>query len=257
MNSYFRKITKILFPFLTIILIWQLFGYFNLLNEYLLPTPFKVIKALINLSQTGELFLNVMNSLKRVFIGFILASLFGITLGVGSGYFKKLSEFLLPLFEALRPIPPIAWIPIAVLWFGLGDSPAYFIVFIGAFFPIFTNSYWAVRANKLKHVNLARNFNASKFFIIKEIIIPSSLPRILTGLRIGLGLAWTSVIAAELVGAQSGLGYMIQMNRIMLRPYNIIAGMITIGLIGLIMNQLMLIIEKKLTSWNQGTLEPS
>jgi len=103
------------------------------------------------------------------------------------------------------------------------------------------------------HLNVARNFGASRFVILTDVLLPGSLPRILYGLRIGLGLGWTSVISAELVGAQSGLGYMIQLNRIMLKTENIIAGMIAIGIAGLVMNYLMLILERKLTFWNQQT----
>lgn len=248
------KILKKALPFFAVLLIWELLFRFGLLNEYLLPSPLSVAKAGLALAGSGELFLDLFASVKRVLAGFLAAAVFGLALGTLSGYGRRLSDAIMPLCEFLRPIPPIAWIPIAILWFGLGDNPAYFIVFIGAFFPIFINSYWGVRESRLMHLNVARNFGASRFIVLTDVLLPGSLPRILHGLRIGLGLGWTSVISAELVGAQSGLGYMIQMNRIMLRTENIIAGMVTIGLAGLLMNYLMLLLEKRLLAWRQDTL---
>jgi len=247
------RIIKKILPFLIVIIIWQLLVHFKLLNEYILPSPVNIFKAFVKLAKSGELSIGFLDSVKRVLVGFLIASLLGLGLGIISGYFRKISDALTPLLEFLRPIPPIAWIPLAILWFGLGDRPAYFIVFIGAFFPIFINSYWGVRETRIAHFNVARNFGASQFVILTDVLLPGSLLRILHGLRIGLGLGWTSVISAELVGAQSGLGYMIQLNRIMLKTENIIAGMITIGIAGFIMNYFMLILERRLTFWNQQT----
>jgi len=248
------KIFKKLLPFLAIIIVWQLLCRLKLLNEYLLPSPFEILKAGAALAKTGELFLDLFESVKRVLAGFIAASFFGLILGALSGYGRRFSDALLPVCEFLRPIPPIAWIPLAILWFGLGDRPAYFIVFVGAFFPIFINSYWGIRESRLMHLNVARNFGAGPLIVLTDVLLPGSLPRILHGLRIGLGLGWTSVISAELVGAQSGLGYMIQANRIMLKTENIIVGMITIGIAGLLMNQLMLLLEKRLSPGRGDTI---
>lgn len=251
------KILKRILPFLIVIVFWQLLAHFRMLNEYLIPSPLNVFTAFLRLAKTGELFMDLLNSVKRVLAGFLAAGLLGVTLGLVSGYFRRIAEALTPLLEILRSIPPIAWIPIAILWFGLGDAPAYFIVFVGAFFPIFINTYWGVRASRAAHLNVARNFGAAPLLILTDVILPASLPRILGGLRIGMGLAWTSVISAELVGAQSGLGYMIQLNRIMLRTPNIIVGMIAIGITGFLMNYTMLILEKKLLPWNRETIESS
>lgn len=236
---------------MAVIIIWQFLIHLKLLNEYILPAPVDIFRAFIRLAKSGELFIDLLNSVKRVLLGFLVASFLGVGLGIISGYFRKVSDALTPILEFLRPIPPIAWIPIAILWFGLGDKSAYFIVFVGAFFPIYINSYWGIRESRITHLNVARNFGASRFIILTDVLLPDSLPRILHGLRIGLGLGWTSVIAAELVGAQSGLGYMIQLNRIMLKTENIIAGMISIGIAGFIMNYLMLFLERRLTFWNQ------
>lgn len=248
------KILKKILPFLALILLWQLVSWLGLLNADIVPGPAAVFKSFLKMLYSGDLLLDIFYSVKRVFIGFIFAAVFGVTLGVLLSYFKRASFIFTPIFELLRPIPPIAWIPIAILWFGLGDKPAYFIVFVGSFFPIFINSFWGIRETKTIHLNVARNFGASSLILFTDVLLPCSLPRILHGLRIGLGLAWTSVISAELVGAQSGLGYMIQLNRIMLKTSNIIAGMVVIGMIGFTMNYFIHILEKKLTLWNKDTI---
>ena len=164
-----------------VLLAWELLFRFGLLNEYLLPSPLAVFDAALSLARSGELFLDLFASVKRVLAGFLAASVFGLVLGTLSGYGRRLSDAIMPLCEFLRPIPPIAWIPIAILWFGLGDKPAYFIVFIGAFFPIFINSYWGIRESRLTHLNVARNFGASRLIVFTDVLLPGSLPRILHG----------------------------------------------------------------------------
>ncbi|PIP86723.1 nitrate ABC transporter permease, partial [Candidatus Campbellbacteria bacterium CG22_combo_CG10-13_8_21_14_all_43_18] len=164
---------------------------------------------------------------------------------------KWVSRLISPILELLRPIPPIAWIPLAILWFGIGNNPAYFLVFLGAFFPIFSNTYLGVSSVEETYKRAAYSLGATKKEIITDIILPASMPQIFTGLKIGLGVGWMVVIAAELVGAQSGLGYMIQLNRFLLNSPEIITGMITIGVIGFLLNLLITKIEKMTTPWNQ------
>jgi ABC-type nitrate/sulfonate/bicarbonate transport system permease component len=249
-----KSIKKII-PFAVILLLWELLSRTGLLNAQLLPSPSVIFAAAVQLAASGEIFTDLLFSVKRVLAGFLAASVLGLTAGAVSGYSRRVSDAVMPLCEFLRPIPPIAWIPIAILWFGLGDNPAYFIVFVGSFFPIFINSYWGVRESRINHLNVARNFGAGRALTLTDVLLPGSLPRIMHGLRIGLGLGWTSVISAELVGAQSGLGYMIQLNRIMLSTENILVGMAAIGLAGLGMNWLMLLLERRLLAWSAETLQ--
>ena len=249
------KTAKKFLPFILVLLVWHVSAELGLFNRNLLPGPASVLSAFVRLARSGHIFVHAASSIKRVTAGFIIASFLGIMLGTLSGYSRRLSDMLKPLFEFLRPIPPIAWIPLAILWFGLGDKPAIFIVFVGSFFPIFIYSYWGVRSTRMAYIDIAKNFGSGRLLVFTDIILPGSLPSLMRGLKIGLALAWTSVISAELVGAQSGLGYMIQLNRIMLKTDNIIAGMISIGLIGLGMIYLMRILERKLTFWNRGRLE--
>jgi NitT/TauT family transport system permease protein/sulfonate transport system permease protein len=139
----------------------------------------------------------------------------------------------------------------AILWFGVGDAPSYFLVFIGAVFPIFVNTFAAVRSIDRTQINAALCLGAGPLMLISDVLIPASLPIIFPGLRIGLGVGWMCVVAAELIAAQSGLGYMIQQNRVLLQTQNVIAGMITIGIIGFAMSAAMGAVERRLISWNQ------
>ncbi|MEK7172674.1 MAG: ABC transporter permease subunit, partial [Patescibacteria group bacterium] len=185
----------------------------------------------------------------RVLIGFIFAVITAIPLAILCGYSRHLSGFIKPFVELLRPIPPIAWIPIAILLFGLGDQSSYFIVFLGAFFPIFTNSYFGVISLPVIYKNVAKSFEIKKSVFIVRILFCFALPYIFTGLKIGIGMAWMSLIAAELIGAQSGLGYFIQMNRLLLRIDNVVLGMVLIGLIGYILTKFLTVLEQVAMPW--------
>jgi NitT/TauT family transport system permease protein/sulfonate transport system permease protein len=187
---------------------------------------------------------DVSASILRVSIGFTIAALFGIGLGLVLGRLVKLARYVLPLIELIRPISVIAWIPIAILWFGLGDRPAWFLIALGAFFPIFTNTYDGARSLAEVHVRVAKCFGAPRWLFIRQVLLPATLPHIMTGLRVGLGTGWTCVIAAELISSTSGLGYMIQLARTTIETEKVLAGMVVIGLIGFAMNALMLVVER-------------
>lgn len=233
------------------IALWQALASFGIINPFLLPAPTRLIGAAWDLALDGSLLRHVLASLERVFVGFVLAALCGIVLGIITGWSRALSDFLRPVIEALRPIPPIAWTPIAILWFGVGNAPSYFLVFIGAVFPIFVNTFAAVRGIDRTQINAALCLGAGPSLLVRDILIPASLPLIFPGLRIGLGIGWMCVVTAELIAAQSGLGYMIQQNRVLLQTQNVVAGMVTIGIIGFAMSAAMGTIERRLIGWSQ------
>lgn len=221
------------------------------LNYHFLPSPWEVLVAARDGLVDGQIFIHVADSLKRVLLGFLVASVIGVCLGLLLGYYKKASEYLKPVIDILSPIPPIAWIPIAILLFGLGDNSAYFIVFLGGFFPIFTNTY--VGATSLPNIykNISDSFEIKRNIFFRKILFFSAMPYIFTGLRIGMGMSWMSVIAAELIGAQSGLGYFIQLNRLLLRTDNVILGMILIGIIGMILNRIIVLCGDLSMPWRE------
>jgi NitT/TauT family transport system permease protein/sulfonate transport system permease protein len=204
-----------------------------------------LIDSFINQNLLGDIFA----SMKRVIIGFSIAAVFGIGFGLFAGTNRAAGNFITPLVEVFRPVPPIAWIPLAILWFGLGDKPAYFLVFLGAFFPIFTNTFFGATSVEETYKRAAYSLGAGRKHFIKDILVPASLPHIFAGMRIGLGIGWISVITAELVGSQSGLGYMIQFNRLLLNTSKVIVGMVVIGIIGFSLNKLMTRVELALAPW--------
>lgn len=233
-----------------ILTLWEVLSKINLLNENLFPAFSIVLKAMFQGLMTGELVNDTIQSVRRVLIGYLLGSATGLILGFTSAMYRRFGDFLVAPIEFLRPIPPIAWIPISILWFGAGEPSAFFLVSLGAFFPIFTNSFLGVSQVQTGTLEVAVCHGASKPFIFNKIILPQALPSVFSGLQTGLGVAWMIVITAELVGVQSGLGYFIQISRAQLQIDNVIAGMGMIGLIGYGLNQLLKLIGKRVMPWN-------
>jgi ABC-type nitrate/sulfonate/bicarbonate transport system permease component len=205
-------------------------------NAVLLPAPDDVLSGFISLIRDGTLLPDVAASLKRVLAGFAIASSVAVPLAIVMALVRPVRLLLSPVVTFLRPIPPIAWIPIAIMWFGIGDAPSFFITAVAAFFPIFMNSYAGAHAVRPEHVHAARSLGAGQRALFMRIYLPSAMPLIATGLRIGLGQSWMAVVTAELIAAHSGLGYMIQANRLALETASVLVGMCVIGLLGAAMS---------------------
>lgn len=233
-----------------VLAIWQL-AYFMPSFVTIIPSPVELGQAFWLLVRSGVIFEHIGASLQRVLVGFGLAAVAGTGLALLLGYYRRWGEVIDPVIEILRPIPPIAWIPIAIILFGLGDPSAYFIVFLGAFFPIFVNSYFGVTALPEIYRNVARSFEVGHVIYVWKILLPFSLPYIMTGFKIGMGMAWMSVIAAELIGAQNGLGYFIQMSRLLLQIDNVIIGMVAIGIVGWLLSAIIVGLERIIMPWRQ------
>jgi ABC-type nitrate/sulfonate/bicarbonate transport system permease component len=199
----------------------------------------QVLRGLQDLVTMGmppghQLHWHIYHSLLRVFWGYLTALICRHPLGIAMGWSRSLSAALEPIMEMLRPIPPLAWIPIAILWFGIGNQSAAFIIFLGAFFPILLNTVSGVRTIDPLLIEAARTLNATRRFIFLKVLLPGAFPSIFTGLRIGLGIGWMTLVAAEFTGVRQGygLGYMIMTARDIQRPDQIVAGMAVIGLSG-------------------------
>lgn len=227
--------------------VWQLLSFQA--DSVVLPGPWAVAKQGAHELRDGALLTDMWASLRRVGIGFGLASVIGVCLGTLTGVAQKVGEPIRGVLELLRPIPPIAWVPLAILWMGLGDRAAWFIVFIGAFFPIYIQVALAVARTPTPWMELANSLGADWKLTLLRVRLPAAAAEISSGLRTGLGLAWTSVIAAELVGAQSGLGYRIQMHRLMLETEGVMVGMACIGALGFAMAALAAWLERRLLPW--------
>ena len=253
-NNRFNLISflkKIIVPII-FLLVWQILTINNSNTLTILPSPIKVLSATINLFLNESVVFDIIVSLKHVLIGFGFASIIGITVGISLGYSKIIKEYFGSLLEFFRPIPPIAWIPLSILWFGIGDKPAYFLVFLGSFFPIMTQTYFGVISINENQIRAALSLGANRKQLITDIILPASLYSVFSGLKTGLGIGWFMVITAELVGSQSGLGYLIQLNRLLLKTDNVIALMIIIGILGYIINKIMKYFEFKLIPWQKN-----
>lgn len=222
-------------------------------NEVLLPAPAAVVTGFVALLEDGTLLWDVAASMKRVLGGFALASMIAVPLALLMSFSRPVGLLLSPIVTFLRPIPPIAWIPIAILWFGIGDPPSYFITALAAFFPIFINSYAGGHSVRPEHVHAARSLGAGPRALFLRIYLPSAMPMIATGLRVGLGQSWMAVVTAELIAAHSGLGYMIQANRLALETGYVLVGMCVIGILGALMSIGLEALEKRvLVPWKHA-----
>ncbi len=248
MSNLKNKLLPVI-PVIIALIGWQF--YVQATHNELLPGPLSSLKALIDLATSHVLIIDCLSSLKRVFIGFCFAAVTGIVLGLAMGLIARLRMAFVPIIELLRPIPPLAWIPIAITLFGIGDLSSSFVIFIGAFYPIFTNTLLGVREVPITYIDAAKMLGASNWRIYRQVILPSALPSIFAGLRIGLGTAWACVVAAEMIAARSGLGYEIQLNRQLLQLDRVVAGMAVIGLIGVTMNTLMHWLELYCLPWEK------
>lgn len=192
------------------------------------------------------------SSLIRVGAGFGFAALIGIPLGFCMGYFKSVNTNLDPIVSTLRPIPPIAWIPLAILWFGLGMYPTIFIIFIGTLFPIVLNTQQGVRSASKRLTEFALVLGATRGQILRKVIIYEAFPSVITGMRIGFGIGWMSVVAAEMIAAKSGLGYLVMTARWVFATDMVLSGMLVIGLIGFGGDLILRSVEAKFSKWRAG-----
>jgi NitT/TauT family transport system permease protein len=246
---------RFVLPFLVLIL-WQIFSSLGFLPYYKIPSPIEIIIGIKTLVIDGLppgylLHRHALESLFRVFAGFLSACFLAIPIGILMGWSQKLRILLTPFVEVIRPIPPLAWIPLAIIWFGIGIKSAAFIIFLGAFFPILLNTISGVLTVDIRLVEATKVLGAKERHVLIKVLAPGSLPSIWTGLRIGLGIAWMTLVAAEFTGVKSGygLGYLIMIARDVQRPDKIVGGMIVIGLIGYLLDSILRRIESRLLEW--------
>jgi ABC-type nitrate/sulfonate/bicarbonate transport system permease component len=215
----------------------------------LMPAPTTIAVTAAGMIVSGELFYHLLDSLRREAVAFAF-SMTAVPLGIAMGWWRPVYNQVSPIMEILRPIPPLAWIPLSILWFGLGDEQNEFIIFLGIFFPILVNTIVGVKNIDPSLIRAARSLGASQFKILTRVVLQGALPQIITGIRIGLGVGWMALVAAELVGANSGLGFLINDARSMLRTDIIIVGMLTIGVVGLLIDVAIRVVGRRLLPWS-------
>jgi len=217
------------------LLAWDLSVRFS--GSDLFPKPIDVARGIVELIQHGLLLKYIVASLFRVSWGFALATVLGVPFGLLLGWYTRASQAFNPLIQIFRPISPIAWIPVAILWFGVSDAAPIFLIFLASVFPITVSSMAAVRNMQPVYVRAAQNFGLTGWELFRQVIFRACLPQIITGLRIALGIAWLVVVAAEMIAVNSGLGYLIIDARNAGKRYDlVVAGMLMIGLIGLVLD---------------------
>lgn len=232
-----------------LLLVWHGITTSGRVKPILLPSPESVLWALVETLNSGELVRHLGTSLVRVLEGFALAAFLGIGLGMALGLSPLLSQMIEGIIQLLRPIPPIAWLPLAILWFGIEEGSKVFIITLGAFFPIFLNVLHGIRQTDEKVVEVARVFKVPRSKFIRKVIVPGSMPFIVAGLRIGLGYAWMCVVAAELSGGMRGIGYMLMDSRALAQTDRVLVGMLAIGVVGKTMDYVLQRVERKIIRW--------
>lgn len=241
-----RRTLHIILPLVTAALFlgaWHL--AVKLSASDIFPTPLEVLRGLGELARQGLLLKYIVASLFRVSWGFGLAVLVGVPLGLVLGWFRPAFAALNPFIQIMRPISPIAWIPVAILWFGVKDTAPVFLIFLASVFPITVSAMAAVQNMQQVYLRAAQNFGLSGFPLFRRVIFPAALPQVITGIRIALGVAWLVVVAAEMIAVNSGLGYLIIDARNAGKRYDlVVAGMVMIGIIGLVLDLLVRRLEK-------------
>lgn len=238
------------------LLLWEMCSDLGWVNSRYLAAPSKIfalfITKLTDPNPDGAVLgVNVLSSLQVSLTGFFLAIAIGIPLGLLMGWYKGFDSFVRPIFEIVRPIPPVSWIPLTIVWLGIGLPAKSFIVFFSAFVPCVINAYTGIRQTSPVLVNFAKTCGASNFTTFWHIGIPSSLTMVFAGVRVALGNAWATLVAAEMLAASSGLGYMILMGRQFARPDLILLGIVVIGVIGVLFTALLGLVENKVLGWKK------
>lgn len=227
-----------------VLIAWYIISYFNILHGSVFPAPGEVLSGFIEEATTGRLYNDIIASLFRVTAGFFLAVVLGIPLGLWMGVQSYAREALLPAVNFFRNLSPLAWIPFAILWFGIGDAPAIFLIFMAAFFPIVLATIAAVANIPAVYFKVGRDYGMKSREMLKNITFPAIAPQVITSLRVTAGLSWLVVVAAEMIAGNDGLGFAIWDARNGLRMDLLVSGMIVIGVIGVILDKILVQLTK-------------
>ncbi len=243
-NEY-KKETLIL-PIIIIIIWYLICDVFQLVPGYMFPGPSDVATSFVKLIVSGRLFKDVFETIYKVLFGMLLASTVGITLGILLGWSKRLESLCKLVISILRPIPPIAWIPFSIMWFGIGIGPAVFIIFMGCVFPILISTIDGVHRTDPVLIEAAQSFGASDSQMLTEVILPSSVPYIVSGLKVAIAIALMCTISGEMIGSSSGIGYMILTSTNLFDTGSTVVGMLVIGVIGIIFDYIFTKVQERI-----------
>ncbi|KMT22367.1 ABC transporter permease [Clostridium cylindrosporum] len=235
---------------LVIILLWEAFSRLGYIKPLILPSPKDIFITFISLVKSGELLTHMSISLFRVVQGFFIGALLGVIVGTLMALFKKVNEALSSTLSFLRPIPIIAWMPVLILWMGIEEGSKVSVIAIGTFWPVLINVIHGIKSVDIKYLEVAKVLEKSKKETLFKVVFPAALPAIFTGIKIGVSTAWMCVVAAELISSASGIGYKIMYSREILQPADMFVGVFSIGVVGILVDKGIKLVEAKTLKWN-------
>lgn len=242
---------------LTLLGVWTLAAHREWAPPQILPAPALVARSLGELASTGELLINCLISLARVAGGFLVGGLLGLGLGAAMGLSRRVEQYVYPLFNALNQVPVLGWLPLAMMVFGIGESLKVVIIAQASLVPIAINVFEGIRRVPRQYVEVARVFEFSRLQFLRKVLVPATVPSLFVGLRYGLTLAWLSLVTVELLASSEGLGFLIVWGRQLFQLDLVLAAIISIGVVGLLLDQLLARLEARLLHWRPSNLAPS
>jgi sulfonate transport system permease protein len=235
---------------IVLLIIWELASQLGWVRVTFLPPPSSIFVTLLGLMETGELFSNLGISILRVAEGFVIGATLGVLIGLQMALLKKFRIAVSLIFGVLRPIPVFAWIPLLILWMGIDEGSKITVIAIGSFWTVLVSVVQGIKNVDKKYLEVATILEKDRKTLLLQVMLPAALPAIFTGVRVGIDVAWRSVVAAELIAASSGIGYMIMYARELSQIDVVLVGVLSIGLTGIIIEQLLKLLEKRLLRWN-------
>ncbi|ARB25349.1 ABC transporter permease [Klebsiella oxytoca] len=260
-GRFYKRIERAIVPLL-LVFGWELFSRSGILPRALLPAPSQVIVAWADWvfttdgntqTYSGHWIFDVTSSAYRVFSGFAIAAVLGIGIGMAIGWSRTVENLFEPVLQILRPVPPVSWIPLAIIWFGIADKPAIFLVFMGSFFPVLLSTIHGVKSCDRNLLRAGAMTGGTPGKLLVHIVFPAALPSIFSGLRIAIGSAWMLTVTAEMVAVKSGVGYVLWDSYYFLRYDIVIASMVSIGLLGFLSDYVIKRLGSRLLRWQRGS----
>lgn len=237
---------------ITLVLLWEMLSRLGVFPAYQLPAPTTILETIRGMAQDGSLWTHIGITTFRVFVGFVLGTFVAVILGSLVGFYKKAEQLLDPLLQAFRSIPSLAWVPLFILWMGIGEPSKVTMIAVGVFFPVYLNIVSGISGVDRKLIEVGKMYGLNTLQLIRRVILPAALPSFLVGLRSGLGLGWMFVVAAELMGASQGLGYLLVLGQNTLSPETIIASIILFAIIGKLSDWILKMVQERALHWQDS-----
>jgi sulfonate transport system permease protein len=232
-----------------LLIVWEICSKNGIFPQHLLPAPSAILDTIVGMSIDGSLWEHIGITLYRLFIGFLIGVSSAVLLGSAVGYFKTVESLFDPLIQAFRSIPSLAWVPLFILWMGIGEPSKIVLIAVGVFFPVYLNIVSGIQGVDRKLIEVGKVYNFNSWQLIRKIILPASLPSFLVGIRSGLGLGWMFVVAAELMGASKGIGYLLVYGQNTYSPELIISSIVLFAVFGKLTDSLLKGLEVKTLHW--------